>query len=136
MRCTHVSQFLRLGCVLYVTTLEAYWCTEASAALLLSFCLCNIKSFSFVDEPVTKWAPRPNIRTGGGPVRVPWWPRAGSRSSSAQPEQQIFPPAQVHFILTVLHTATIHTLCPRRRVHKPQATDSLLARVSGLFQRS
>ena len=37
MQCTHVSQFLRLDCVLYVTALEAYWCTEASAALLLSF---------------------------------------------------------------------------------------------------
>ena len=36
MQCTHVSQFLRLGCVLYVTAPEAYWCTEASAALLLS----------------------------------------------------------------------------------------------------
>ena len=38
MQCTHihVSQFLRLSCVLYVTALEAYWCTEASAALLLS----------------------------------------------------------------------------------------------------
>ena len=36
MQCTQVSQFLRLGCVLYVTALEAYWCTEASAALLLS----------------------------------------------------------------------------------------------------
>ena len=29
---------MRLGCVLYVTALEAYWCTEASAALLLSLC--------------------------------------------------------------------------------------------------
>ena len=37
MQCTQVSQFLWLGCVLYVTALEAYWCTEASAALLLSF---------------------------------------------------------------------------------------------------
>ena len=36
MYCEHVTQFLRLGCVLYVTALEAYWCTEASAALLLS----------------------------------------------------------------------------------------------------
>ena len=36
MQYKHVSQFLRLGCVLYVTALEAYWCTEASAALLLS----------------------------------------------------------------------------------------------------
>ena len=36
MQCTHVSQFLWLSCVLYVTALEAYWCTEASAALLLS----------------------------------------------------------------------------------------------------
>ena len=36
MQCTHVSQFLRLGCVPYVTALEACWCTEASAALLLS----------------------------------------------------------------------------------------------------
>ena len=34
--CHAVSQFLRLGCVLYVTALEAYWYTEASAALLLS----------------------------------------------------------------------------------------------------
>ena len=37
MQCTRVSQFFRLGCVMYVTALEAYWCTEASAALLLSF---------------------------------------------------------------------------------------------------
>ena len=37
MQCTQLSQFLRLGCVLYVTALEAYWRTEASAALLLSF---------------------------------------------------------------------------------------------------
>ena len=27
---------MRLSCVPYVTALEAYWCTEASAALLLS----------------------------------------------------------------------------------------------------
>ena len=26
-------------CSVYVTALEAYWCTEASAALLLSLCL-------------------------------------------------------------------------------------------------
>ena len=31
-----MSQFLRLGCVLYATVFEANWCTEASAALLLS----------------------------------------------------------------------------------------------------
>ena len=37
MQCTNVSQFSRLGYVLYVTALEAYWCTEALAALLLSF---------------------------------------------------------------------------------------------------
>ena len=36
VQCTQVSQFLRLGCVLYVTALEAYWCTGASTALLLS----------------------------------------------------------------------------------------------------
>ena len=36
MQYTHVSQFLRLGCVLYVTALEAYWCTDVSVALLLS----------------------------------------------------------------------------------------------------
>ena len=42
MQCTHVSQFLRLGCVLYVVTaLEAYWCTKASAALLLSLVLAQ-----------------------------------------------------------------------------------------------
>ena len=35
-----VSQFLRLSCILYVTALEAYWCTEASAALLLSLNQC------------------------------------------------------------------------------------------------
>ena len=33
----YVSQFLMLSCILYVTALEAYWYTEASAALLLSF---------------------------------------------------------------------------------------------------
>ena len=62
-------------------------------------------------------------------------PRTGSHSSSAQPEHSIFLPAQLHFILTVLHTAIIH-MCPRRHVHNSQTTDSLLARVSGLFQRS
>ena len=43
----HVSQFSRLGCVLYVTTLEAYWCTEASAALLLSVILVTTMSVAF-----------------------------------------------------------------------------------------
>ena len=42
MQCTQVSQFLRLSCVLYVTALEAYWCTEASAALLSSLDLLPI----------------------------------------------------------------------------------------------
>ena len=36
----HVSQSLRLSCILYVSALEVYWCTEASAALLLSLSIC------------------------------------------------------------------------------------------------
>ena len=74
--------------------------------------LCHVNSQLHSVHCVTKWAPGPDVRPGGGPVRLSWWPRAGSCSSSAQPEQLIFPPVHKHFILTVLHTATIHTLCP------------------------
>ena len=46
----HVSQFLRLGCVLYVTALEAYWCTEASAALLLSLAIASQVEVSILHQ--------------------------------------------------------------------------------------
>ena len=47
-----MSHFLRLDCTLYVTALEAYWCTEASAALLLSFIRESSPSSSSRHTPV------------------------------------------------------------------------------------
>ena len=132
--------YAKLYPIMYAAiTIVAMPHVHAALIILCSDCVCHVISYTqnrWRLNYVTKWVPRPDVRPGGGPVRVPWWPRAGSYNSSAQPEQLIFPPAHVHFILTVLHTATIHTLCPQHRVHNSQTTDSLLARVSGLFQRS